>query len=1479
MSNSIFISSTFKDMQSERDLLHKYIMPKVNEKLSMINESLRAIDLRWGIFTSNLNEIEMEKKIFTTCFDEIDDSRPYFLCFLGERYGYSCDIAKFKETMKYAKNGLRAIENTEKTSGNTSITSLEILYATIIAENIDRCLFYIREPINSKNMDCNTRNMYFPENDFDAVKQKELINFVKENFKDQCRIYKAKYNPKENGLNFDKKFINSITKDIFSLLAKNKKKINRSFDEEIKEYQEFYINEKSSSFFAREEEISHVNDFLNSESSILHIKGESGCGKTSLMCKIVETNKEKIDFIPVFCGATKKLSSELGVLEYLYYTLARLYGNELQPIERFFLPQERFSKKQMLIDLIRKYIHSFIYRETQSRPLVFIIDAINQLNSYENLIKMSILPYIYSTSQNNLKFIITSTPNIKLNLFTIKLYNIVDMHLLDIRKDEIENVVQSVLKKLHHKELSSKIISSIKNKKCAINCLYLQLIMQRLVIIDKYEFESISEIEKSSEEKNDARENYFIKVIKSIPDNIDEAINKIIIDIQKKFKCDMKSILEFIAISENGLNIEALSYLLNNAFEESQFLVFRRYLSMFIGVKYNGEYFFQHDAIRKAILVNISPNETESYEKTLLNFYKINNNEFQFDTELFNLYYSLSQYGSIAKELLNRSCNINDLTFSNDIFVSKAHLQIHQELNNMIKSKLLYFFCKNKKTLEFACKCIIDYNPTSFSNINIDILESYCSDLLSSLTFKNSKERYIFSSAILSFIYKNANCNDHRNYNSDFMLRISKIIDDYLNENEDSMDIHFGIYAKILQIKNNSDYSKFDNKIAKLLKMIQYKENYENTIVRAELYYLQFENPHDMSENGYICECFYNIIGELQHQYHFNKLTYQQKIIMNKIVAKLAIILCDSDTVTAEQLFVDYSLSFFDTVINDYSLEMWNNFSQYLYNHACIWKRAIPNTENEKVTTKLINAEYSLKIAGNISRVIFELQPNQINANYLINILVLKCIHSTKLNVCSKQKDLFKYTQEIEKIASKIEDYDIEYTRGLCFYLNGYFNAEYHRFKKAIELYKEANKHLNLSKTYNDSSCLQFEILSDLIYCRNKLKDKELFFTDYVDSFKPITNALSNKKYISLNLMKIIQNGLMKDCKKIIGKELIEDIEIELYETLYTISRTIHDIELKMNSASIMISCSMALYRYYKSVKNWKKISEIEQIFNKDINKYMLYVSQEGDERDLLNNANTLFYRAKRSNSYLEKRLYMKQIDRIGCSLRRFSNSDSALICFILALEVQKDISIVFRYSNNSYHDLSICYSVIIEEKQRNGKEIDVSDWVQNQKSIVFAFLYNVVPNIKVSDAEELIENIKKIPENFLFIDEISHDLEIIFTFAQEALDFIGVYKKPRSMQFEHDYIFVGYITQLFYLKQNNISKAGSAFLEILTAVNNLMEKDIKLEDSELNMYFHAMEKYVEFGGEILLPNNITLEEYLHPFKVSGLYNDNIIKL
>ena len=111
----LFISSTFVDMEAERDLLIRQVFPSLSAFCAERGVRLVPFDLRWGITEAQSRQgstIEVTRcvvgqlatKVLLTyclscfcalrwakkiCLREVDRSRPYFLALLGSRYGWA----------------------------------------------------------------------------------------------------------------------------------------------------------------------------------------------------------------------------------------------------------------------------------------------------------------------------------------------------------------------------------------------------------------------------------------------------------------------------------------------------------------------------------------------------------------------------------------------------------------------------------------------------------------------------------------------------------------------------------------------------------------------------------------------------------------------------------------------------------------------------------------------------------------------------------------------------------------------------------------------------------------------------------------------------------------------------------------------------------------------------------------------------------------------------------------------------------------------------------------------------------------------------------------------------------------------------------------------------------------------------------------------------------------------------------------------
>jgi hypothetical protein len=83
----VFVSSTFKDMQFERDLLQTYAIPVLDDGLRRYGEKAYFGDLRWGVNTTDLDSDAGSRKVLQVCLDQIDNCKPYMIVLIGERSG------------------------------------------------------------------------------------------------------------------------------------------------------------------------------------------------------------------------------------------------------------------------------------------------------------------------------------------------------------------------------------------------------------------------------------------------------------------------------------------------------------------------------------------------------------------------------------------------------------------------------------------------------------------------------------------------------------------------------------------------------------------------------------------------------------------------------------------------------------------------------------------------------------------------------------------------------------------------------------------------------------------------------------------------------------------------------------------------------------------------------------------------------------------------------------------------------------------------------------------------------------------------------------------------------------------------------------------------------------------------------------------------------------------------------------------------
>uniref|UniRef100_A0A8C5SGA3 Telomerase protein component 1 n=1 Tax=Laticauda laticaudata TaxID=8630 RepID=A0A8C5SGA3_LATLA len=132
----VFVSSTFRDMHGERDLLIRSVFPELRARAARFCLAIQEIDLRWGITE---HESQRNKQV-ELCLSEVSRS-DLFIGILGERYGHVPKKTSLPEEPQY--------EWVKTYPSGRSITELEtvqFLKGSHDPTAESRAFFYLREP-------------------------------------------------------------------------------------------------------------------------------------------------------------------------------------------------------------------------------------------------------------------------------------------------------------------------------------------------------------------------------------------------------------------------------------------------------------------------------------------------------------------------------------------------------------------------------------------------------------------------------------------------------------------------------------------------------------------------------------------------------------------------------------------------------------------------------------------------------------------------------------------------------------------------------------------------------------------------------------------------------------------------------------------------------------------------------------------------------------------------------------------------------------------------------------------------------------------------------------------------------------------------------------------------------------------------------------------------------------------------------------
>ena len=152
----VFLSSTFRDMEHEREYLMSRVFPSFRKLCLQREVVFTEIDLRWGITQEAANN----GRTVQICLEEIDRCRnlqlpPFFIGFLGERYGWIPSPEDLQHYWEQFPDSAYAPQIAAALAQGISVTELEVRFGFLDqapTQAASRVLMLLRDPALSHQM-------------------------------------------------------------------------------------------------------------------------------------------------------------------------------------------------------------------------------------------------------------------------------------------------------------------------------------------------------------------------------------------------------------------------------------------------------------------------------------------------------------------------------------------------------------------------------------------------------------------------------------------------------------------------------------------------------------------------------------------------------------------------------------------------------------------------------------------------------------------------------------------------------------------------------------------------------------------------------------------------------------------------------------------------------------------------------------------------------------------------------------------------------------------------------------------------------------------------------------------------------------------------------------------------------------------------------------------------------------------------------
>lgn len=590
----IFVSSTFQDMLTERDLLNHEVLPRLNYEWKPAHTTVQFTDLRWGIDTKELSEQEATQKIFGYCFSEIDKCRPYLLVLIGERYGYIPE--------KTLLDSISELTLPNDSVGK-SVTHMEIDYAFQTLESIEPHYLFCFRSLDNKTDYQNHLKTLGIDLSFEAARVEQLKADIIKRYPGSCLEYGAHFNPESRVIEADG-FDDLVFEHLTNQIAKTQQpgEFWSSFDWKHREVEQF-LQAKTVHTIVPDDRIQTLLErIVKPTTKLTTIVGQSGFGKTTLMAHLYQAAASTVpDRLFLFVGTLQAFQTMEDVLLYILNGLETHLGRKLTTQNDDPLTTD---------DLIERLFDLKMAHKTQT---LLFLDGIDQLNQNAEFVK--IIRW-FQQYYPNLKFVV-SFRNTETNRSLFELD--ADPYEISYSLDELPAIIDTIVRG-YHKELNEELVFRLIDRKGNGDLLWYQLAIAQLVNLNQDAFRLIYQAKSGMQGIYETLRHQ----IEEMPTQTREMTRHIIDKMRSKLDLlQAMYLMSFLASSQCGLTKRALIELFEQSKQqwvELEYVKMMQYLSVFF-IENDARVMISHLTIAEGILDHINDSLAAMVHHMIADYY------------------------------------------------------------------------------------------------------------------------------------------------------------------------------------------------------------------------------------------------------------------------------------------------------------------------------------------------------------------------------------------------------------------------------------------------------------------------------------------------------------------------------------------------------------------------------------------------------------------------------------------------------------------------------------------------------------------------------------------------------------------------------------------------------------------------------------------------------------------------------------------